>query len=350
MSTVRQRGDSWQALVRISQGGLKHEETKSFPTERLAREWARAVELKVKDQGVPSRRLNVTTLGVLVDRYQKAREAVRPMRRAMHHELGQLAQELGDLKLDKIKVDTLTQWAMKRRKVAGPATVLHNLATLRSIFSAADPMFGLQLDVTLVPRAIKALSTLGAVAKGNSRSRRATQAEIDALVLEFKRTALYPSTVIPMEVIVPLAIAFPRRLGELTTMRWADWKEGQMTLFETKNPVAPRTEVVPVPPPAVAILNSLPKIDELILPYKADSVSAAFDRGCVRTGIEDLHFHDLRHEGISRLFETGLTIPEVALISGHLSWNTLKRYTHLKPEDVVEKMNARSQAKQKAGL
>jgi integrase len=57
-----------------------------------------------------------------------------------------------------------------------------------------------------------------------------------------------------------------------------------------------------------------------------------------RTGVENLHFHDLRHEAISRFFEKGLSIPEVALISGHRSYSMLARYTHLKAEDVAKKI------------
>ena len=44
--------------------------------------------------------------------------------------------------------------------------------------------------------------------------------------------------------------------------------------------------------------------------------------------MDDLHFHDLRHEAISRFFEMGLTTPEVALISGHRDMRMLFRYTH----------------------
>jgi len=47
-------------------------------------------------------------------------------------------------------------------------------------------------------------------------------------------------------------------------------------------------------------------------------------------GIDDLHFHDLRHDGISRLFEMGKTIPQAAGVSGHRSWSSLKRYSHLR--------------------
>lgn len=52
-------------------------------------------------------------------------------------------------------------------------------------------------------------------------------------------------------------------------------------------------------------------------------------------GIKDLHFHDLRHEGISRLFEMAQTIPQVASVSGHRSWQSLKRYTNM--EEVGDK-------------
>lgn len=51
-------------------------------------------------------------------------------------------------------------------------------------------------------------------------------------------------------------------------------------------------------------------------------------------GIYDLKFHDLRHEATSRLFEAGLTIERVALVTGHKDWEMLRRYTLLKPKDL----------------
>ena len=64
-------------------------------------------------------------------------------------------------------------------------------------------------------------------------------------------------------------------------------------------------------------------------PYNSKSVGAAFTRACKVLGIEDLRFHDLRREATTRLFESGLTIPEVATYTLHESWNELKRYTNL---------------------
>jgi integrase len=71
--------------------------------------------------------------------------------------------------------------------------------------------------------------------------------------------------------------------------------------------------------------------DDRIFPYNHKSVSTAFTRSCQELEIEDLHFHDMRHEGTSRLFEA-----QVALVTGHKDWKMLRRYTHLKPEALHE--------------
>ena len=48
-------------------------------------------------------------------------------------------------------------------------------------------------------------------------------------------------------------------------------------------------------------------------------------------GIEDLHFHDLRREGASRLAEDGATIPEIQQVSLHESWSSLEIYVRMPP-------------------
>jgi integrase len=83
-------------------------------------------------------------------------------------------------------------------------------------------------------------------------------------------------------------------------------------------------------PEAAALIESMPRAAKEIFPYSTDGISAAFPCACQLLGIGDLHFHDLRHEGVSRLFEMGWNIPHVAAVSGHRSWVSLKRYTHLR--------------------
>ncbi|MEQ8167147.1 MAG: tyrosine-type recombinase/integrase, partial [Alphaproteobacteria bacterium] len=81
---------------------------------------------------------------------------------------------------------------------------------------------------------------------------------------------------------------------------------------------------------ALSIVAAMPKVADQIFPYTTDAIGASFTRACKLLGIDDLRFHDLRHDGVSRLFELGLNIPKVASNSGHRSWTSLKRYTHLR--------------------
>ena len=71
---------------------------------------------------------------------------------------------------------------------------------------------------------------------------------------------------------------------------------------------------------------------------RPDSISQAFERVCKAAGITGLTFHDLRHEATSRLFEKGLGLMEVASITGHKTVQMLKRYTHLRAEDLVGRL------------
>jgi integrase len=74
--------------------------------------------------------------------------------------------------------------------------------------------------------------------------------------------------------------------------------------------------------------------DDRIFPIEPGTLSKAFTGACRRLAIVDLHLHDLRHEGVSRLFEAGYSIEQVALVSGHRDWRHLRRYTQLRPEDL----------------
>ena len=79
-----------------------------------------------------------------------------------------------------------------------------------------------------------------------------------------------------------------------------------------------------------------------IFPYNSKSVGTAFRRACNEVGVKDLHFHDLRHDGTSRLFEMGLAIEQVALVTGHKDWKMLRRYTHIRPESLHRLVAARA--------
>ena len=99
----------------------------------------------------------------------------------------------------------------------------------------------------------------------------------------------------------------------------------------------PRT--IPLTPKAVEIIESQRGVDlERVFPITSNAVKLVWHRLIGRSGVKDLHFHDLRHEAISRFFERGLSVSEVALISGHRDYRMLFRYTHLGAGDIVGKL------------
>ena len=347
MLTIRQRANgNWQAIVRVKRGGqIVYTESQTFEgdkAEQRAREWGERTDKHVATQGVSARIKRRIKLSELIGDYCKARGEARPLGRTVLGALERFSDAMGSLQLEELTSEAFVEFARARhRGGASPSTIMRDLAVARSALEAAKPMFGIEITGAPISEAIKALSKTGHVGPSDQRTRRPSADELEALDREFARVEAYPQTLVPMRVIVPLAIALPRRLGELCGeggMRWEDYNQKIMVLRDTKHPKKLRTERVPVPPAARKIIDALPKIDARILPYRSGTVGQAFERACERLKIEDLRFHDLRHEGICRLFEQGLGIPEVSMISGHLSWQSLKRYTHLQPENVLEKL------------
>lgn len=184
------------------------------------------------------------------------------------------------------------------------------------------------------------------VAKSRSRDRRLT-ADEERRILEYLAKRDHRSE-IPMVDIVQFALLITRRQEEITRLQWADPSSDKGTAV-IRDVEHPRQKLgthrtFRVPADTWAIINRQPRLDlpdgtedSRVLPFNPKSIGAAFTRAVQFLGIDVLHVHDLRHEATSRLFERGYSIKEVAQLSLHESWTTLKRYTHLRPEDVPER-------------
>jgi Site-specific recombinase XerD len=136
--------------------------------------------------------------------------------------------------------------------------------------------------------------------------------------------------------IVRIAIETAMRQGEIMGMTWdkVDLKRPTVTLEDTKNG---EKRIVPLTTKAVQILRDLPRnLDGKVWTYTPNGMRASYIKACKRAGIEGLTFHDLRHEATSRLFEKGLNPVQAAAITGHKNMQMLKRYTHLRPEDLAK--------------
>jgi integrase len=183
---------------------------------------------------------------------------------------------------------------------------------------------------------------MGLVKKVRERTRRPTLAEVDALMVHFGDRQMRRNTVAPMQKIIAFAIFATRHQEEIIRIRWSDLDEGgaRVLVRDMKHPGEKigNDTWCDLPDEALRIVKSMPRPADEIFPYTTDAVGAAFTRACYVLGInipsmptdDRLHFHDLRNDGVSRLFEMGWNIPRVASVSGHRSWQSLKRYTHLR--------------------
>ncbi|MDA9180284.1 site-specific integrase [Emcibacteraceae bacterium] len=137
--------------------------------------------------------------------------------------------------------------------------------------------------------------------------------------------------------VIILAVETGMRRGELLriTKEYYNADVGTLNIPITKTG-HPRT--IPLTSKALSIVSNL-EGNQVLYSKSTEGFMSAWQRLIKRTGIVDLRFHDLRHEAISRFFEMGLSVPEVALISGHRDYRMLQRYTHLKPEDVALKLS-----------
>lgn len=348
MPTIRKRGAKWQAQVRLKKHGIiVFSDSASFDTERQARLWANSLEAKVLREGVEVHLTGSATVTALIHAWCTYREGIKPLSRGYQHSVrALLLSPFAEKRLDQLAAQDIVSWGTAQGKTIAPATLMHHLMVLRSAYMAAPSLVGFTPPIAPVSTAMDMLRRVRLVAPSTQRERRVSDAELNKIITHLKSKFL----LIPTDIFVRLAVALPRRREELCEMRWSNYKDGILKLVDTKNPTRYREELVPVPPAARAIIDSLPRVDgeERMFPFKPESVSAAFQRAVRATGLEDLRLHDLRHEGISRLFEQGLQIQEVALISGHVSWAALRRYTQLSPMYVLEKLNAGSQRAQKA--
>lgn len=136
------------------------------------------------------------------------------------------------------------------------------------------------------------------------------------------------------------------RRSELLGLLWVDvdWVNSTVLIRNSKNG-SPRN--IPLSVVAIQVLQMLKDgyeaPDRSVFQVSSNAFQLSWQRCKKRAAkthpqILDLRFHDLRHEAISRFFELGLSVPEVALISGHKDVRMLFRYTHLRAKDVAEKL------------
>lgn len=343
MATLTKLGSgNWRVQVRRK--GRYASET--FRRRKDAEERALYTERCI-DQGVAPRRRSrdtAKTFGDLIDLHaQDMHEVGKPPRRSKSAVMGALKSSIGAVKIADLRRERLIEYGKRRaRQSAGPTTLAIDFSFIRTILSHAAAVHGIGVSAEDVRLARIALTRLGLIGRGIERDRRPTPDEIEELIEFFEGN---PRQLIPMGRIIRFAVATALRQEEICRIEWSDvdMRTKTVRVRDRKDPRRKDGNHQKVPLLNLTGYDAWEVILEQriitrgqgrVFPHNSRSVGTAFRRARRSLKIEDLHFQDLRHEATSRLFEAGLSIEKVALVTGHKDWRMLKRYTHLKPEDL----------------
>lgn len=335
MATIsaRKRGDGttgYTAQIRVKKAGqVIHTEAKTFERKAHAVAWAKAREVELQVGGPPKR--GGPTLADVIDRYLADVDA--DIGRTKDQVLRAIkAHPIAAKRCSEITSPDIVSWLQAMHTL--PQTRMNYAQHLSAIFTMARPAWGYELDQQVMRDAMAVARRLKIVSKSQQRERRPTADELDRLMEHFGDVRARRPRSIPMQALIGFAIYSTRRQAEMLRITWADLdvEHSRVMVRDMKNPgdTAGNDVWVDLPPEALAIVLAQPRRSARIFPYSTDAVGTAFTRACKALGIEDLREHDLRHHGISRLIEMGGTIPEVAAVSGHRTWQSLQRYSHYK--------------------
>lgn len=324
MAYYEKRGDAWRAQIR-----RKGYPTLSatFDTKAEAQRWAAEVEGDMsRKRFVDTREAESTTLSEALERYvNEVSESKKGSAQEKVRAKKWQKSEWGTKSLAAIRSSDMAAYRDAELKAGkSTATVRLNLALISHLYTVAAKDWGIQ--------GLKNPCTAIRMPKGSKqRERRPTSAELKAL---YKHAGDINAE---LPVIIELAVETAMRRSELVMLR-KDQIRGRVAFLEdTKNG---ERRSVPLSKRAVELLEGLPTpIDGgRFFHLKLDSVSNYFALACEAAKIKDLRLHDMRHEATSRMFERGLSMMEVASITGHKTLSMLRRYTHLCPSNLAEKL------------
>lgn len=341
-SIVKLPSGSWRAQV--MRGGVRHGMT--FKKHADAKKWAADQESKlesIRAVGTASTPKG-STFADFVDKYVEETEPVKKHGKNKKSTLKRLKNEFKGVLMSDFSILHLRDFVERRVKEKTQAgvsvsgvTIAIDLSYISVVLKWARVVKHYDVDVSIVQRAREMLEPMGLSTKSNERKREASKDELITIFAAYQKKLRQK---IPMEDIITFALASAMRQEEICSLEISDvdFDEKSIVIKNRKDPKQKSGNDMLVP-----LLGRAWELAEKyigdrksgrIFPYNSGSVSASFTRVCQECEIQDLRFHDLRHTATGLLFEIGLHIEQVAVLTGHKDWKMLKRYTHIKAKNV----------------
>jgi len=327
---VRKRKNSWQCIV--TQHGFKRVE-KSFKTQAAAKAWGRRVETMMDDGSwVDTSDSRSTLMDAIIDRYVASYEMFDiKVAGPKLSQVNQLKSYFGNESIHDLTLESVLYFAAQRRKKVGPSTLQSQLYFLKQVVESSR----IKTVDNVVDQAITELTRKKVIMGSKRRDRRLEPGEYDRLIEASKGQWLSAA--------IDFAVESAMRQGEIHALKYSDFNFDRKIITVWRKDKHAETgkslHKIPLLKGVTAALlrhsNVLGQGDSLFTIKNAASISDRFARLTKKLKMGDLRFHDLRHEAISRMFENGMRVEQVMLVSGHRSLDQLSRYINLKPEDVA---------------
>ncbi|WP_271947786.1 site-specific integrase [Ruegeria faecimaris] len=325
-------------VIKKNNGRVVISKSKTFPRKTAAAGWIKLIE-KEFDAGKLVNDQVRTTVRELIDK------VVAMQRKEMGKTKAQVLNtikrfDVADFEVTSLRSADLVEFANQVAEgehgsaARSPATTANYMSHLSGCLRLARPAFNVPFDKSIIAEARETTTSLGITGKSKKRTKRPSMTDLDLLMESFVKRETRDSRAIPMSKIVPFAIFSARRQAEITRILWDDYSKEHRTILvrDMKDPGEKEGNDVTceLPPEAIRIIESMPRAADEIFPFHKDVIGRHFTGTCKFLGIRNLHFHDLRHEAASWLVETGRTLPQAMSVTGHKSWSSLQRYSHLK--------------------
>jgi len=313
MASIRRRNGKYQVQIRVG----SYSRSQSFRKLNDAKSWARKEEELAEQRRYLGSKYEPCNLAEILLRYLRD---VTPHKRSCDTErivLQALFKENWlNVPLSLLNAAAIAEYRDRRLASVKPATLKRQLNIVRHACATAEREWDWLSPLSLLQRVTLPKNTEHVV-------RRITVSDEQALI-----NAAKESRTKNLSELLILAIETAMRRGELLALEWQDidLERSELLVRKSKNG---KSRSIPLTARAhTTLANMRSGHNEPVFPLSANAVRLAFERVRTRAGLNDVRFHDLRHEAISRLFDRGLTTPEVALLSGHKTVSQLFRYAH----------------------
>ena len=330
MATVRKRGKKYQAQVRIKGHSPQ---SKSFLTKAAALAWTRRIESSM-DNGswIDTRGSRSVFIEDIVDDlvYSYERFGLEVAGPKLG-QLNQIKEYFHGVSIHDLTFDGVLDFAAFRLETIAASTLQTQMYYLKQAVTNSR----IKTELPVVDMAIDELKKKKLIMGSKRRDRRLEPGEYEALMDQAAGHWISAA--------IDLAVESAMRQGEIHALKWSDINESKGVIRLMRKDKHAETGQSAQQIPLLkgvreALLRSQNVFGQgpnLIPVERAASISDKFAKMTKKLGIDDLRFHDLRHEAISRLFEKGMRVEQVRVVSGHRTLDQLSRYVNLRPADLA---------------